>query len=151
MSEPSHNGNEENDSGENQPFDAMNFKTLLPFGVLLDETDVLRIVVETTEGLFGILPHRLDCAATLVPGILTYETVSGDEVFVAVDEGTLVKTGPNVLVSVRRAFIGSDLNELKNRIKTEFLEMDDHERDVRQVMAKLEVGILKRFAAFKNE
>ena len=151
MNKHSQDGSKVSDSIQDQPFDAMNFKTLLPFGVLLDETDVLRIVAETTEGLFGILPHRLDCAATLVPGILIYETVSGDEVFVAVDEGTLVKTGPNVLVSVRRAFIGSDLHELKNRIKTEFLEMDDHERDVRQVMAKLEVGILKRFAAFKNE
>ena len=151
MNKHSQDGSEVSDSIQDQPFDAMNFKTLLPFGVLLDETDVLRIVVETTEGLFGILPHRLDCAATLVPGILIYETASSGEVFVAVDEGTLVKTGPNVLVSVRRAFIGSDLKELKNRIITEFLEMDDHERDVRQVMAKLEVGILKRFAAFKNE
>ena len=33
-----------------------------------------RIVSETHEGAFGLLPHRLDCVAALTPGILVYET-----------------------------------------------------------------------------
>jgi len=41
--------------------------------------------------------------AALAPGILIYETEVEGEVYVAVDEGVLVKTGPDVLVSVRRA------------------------------------------------
>ena len=52
-----------------------------------------RIVAETREGSFGLLPHRLDCVAALAPGILIYETEAEGEVFVAVDEGVLVKTG----------------------------------------------------------
>ena len=84
-----------------RPF--MHLKVLLPFQIFTEKSDVLRIVAETREGSFGLLPHRLDCVAALTPGILTFETASDGEVFVAVDEGVLVKAGPEVLVSVRRA------------------------------------------------
>jgi alternate F1F0 ATPase F1 subunit epsilon len=79
----------------------MNLKLLLPFQVFAEKTGVTRIVAETPDGSFGLLPHRLDCVAALAPGILIYETEAEGEVFVAVDEGVLVKTGPDVLVSVR--------------------------------------------------
>ncbi|MFT7218233.1 MAG: F-type H+-transporting ATPase subunit epsilon, partial [Paraglaciecola sp.] len=87
----------------------MHLKILLPHLVFAEHTDVLRIIGETHEGSFGILPHRLDCAAALIPGILTYETKAQGEVFVGVDEGVLVKTGDQVLISVRRAFGGVPL------------------------------------------
>jgi len=90
----------------------MNLKVLLPFQVYAEQTGVTRIVAETREGSFGLLPHRLDCVAALVPGIFAYQTEAGSEVFVAVDEGVLVKTGADVLVSVRRAIGGTDLGQL---------------------------------------
>jgi F-type H+-transporting ATPase subunit epsilon len=71
----------------------MNLKILLPFQVFTEKAGVFRIVAEGRQGSFGILPHRLDCVAALAPGILTYETESDGEVYVAVDEGVLVKTG----------------------------------------------------------
>ena len=52
----------------------MHLKILLPFQVYAELEAVTRIVAETYQGSFGILPHRLDCAAALAPGILTYET-----------------------------------------------------------------------------
>jgi F-type H+-transporting ATPase subunit epsilon len=76
----------------------MNLKVLLPFGIFAEKAGVSRIIAETREGSFGLLPHRLDCVAALTPGILTYETKEEGEVYVAVDEGVLVKTGPDVLV-----------------------------------------------------
>lgn len=129
----------------------MNLKVLLPFQVFAEKTGVSRIVAETHEGSFGLLPHRLDCVAALSPGILTYETESDGEVFVAVDEGVLVKTGVDVLVSVRRALGGTDLGELRDSVKQEFLTLDEHEQSVRTVMAKLESGFLRRFATFQHE
>ena len=129
----------------------MNLKLLLPFQVFADKTGVSRIVAETQEGSFGLLPHRLDCVAALTPGILTYETESDGEVFVAVDEGVLVKTGPDVLVSVRRAIGGTDLGQLHDAVKKEFLTLDEHEQSVRSVMTKLETGFLRRFATFQHE
>lgn len=134
----------------------MRLKILLPFHVFAVVTDVLRIVAETRDGSFGLLPHRLDCVAALAPGILTYETATAGEVFVAVDEGVLVKTGTDVLVSVRRALGGpghgeSDLGQLRASVEREFRTLDENEQSVRLVMAKLESGFLHRFAAFAHE
>ncbi|HZL44641.1 MAG TPA: F0F1 ATP synthase subunit epsilon [Opitutaceae bacterium] len=128
----------------------MNLKVLLPFQVFAEKTDVTRIVADTREGSFGLLPHRLDCVAALTPGILIYETEADGEVFVAVDEGVLVKTGPDVLVSVRRALGGTDLSQLREAVKREFLTLDEHEKSVRLVMTKMETGFLRRFATFQH-
>ena len=129
----------------------MNLKVLLPFQVFVEKTDVARIVAETREGSFGLLPHRLDCVAALVPGILIYQTESGGEVLVAVDEGVLVKTGMDVLVSVRRAIGGTDLGQLHAAVEKEFLTLDENEQSVRSAVAKLETGFLQRFAKFQHE
>ena len=119
--------------------------------IFAEKNGVSRIVAETHEGSFGLLPHRLDCVAALAPGILTYETEADGEVFVAVDEGMLVKTGPDVLVSVRRALGGKDLGQLRAAVTREFLTLDEHEQSVRTVMAKMETGFLRRFATFHHE
>ena len=129
----------------------MNLKILLPFKVFAEKVAVSRIVAETHDGSFGVLPQRLDCVAALVPGILAYETPSDGEVFVAVDEGILVKTGANVLVSVRRAMSGADLGQLRKSVESEFLALDESEQSTRTVMAKLENGFLRRFASFRDE
>lgn len=129
----------------------MKLKVFLPFQVFAEKTDVSRMVVETREGSFGILPHRLDCVAALVPGILVYETAAEGEVLVAVDEGVLVKAGQDVVVSVRQAIGGTDLGLLREAVEKEFLTLDEHEKSVRVVMTKLETGVLRRFANFQHE
>jgi F-type H+-transporting ATPase subunit epsilon len=129
----------------------MNLKVLLPFQIFAEKTDVLRIVAETGEGSFGLLPQRLDCVAALSPGILIYETEAEGEVYLAIDEGVLVKTGPDVLVSVRRALAGRDLAQLRAMVEKEFLTLDENEQSVRAVMTKLETGFIRRFAHFQHE
>ncbi len=129
----------------------MNLKVLLPFKIFAEKTGVSRIVAETREGSFGLLPHRLDCVAALAPGILLYETDTEGEVFLAVDEGVLVKAGPDVLVSVRQALGGTDLGRLRDAVEQEFLSLDEHEQSMRSVMAKLEAGFLRRFAGLQHE
>ncbi|ABM37642.1 H+-transporting two-sector ATPase, delta/epsilon subunit [Polaromonas naphthalenivorans CJ2] len=130
---------------------SMNLKILLPFRIFAEKTAVSRIVAETQAGSFGLLPQRLDCVAALTPGILIYETASDGEVFVAVDSGVLVKSGAEVLVSVRRAMGGANLGELRQAVEQEFLTLDEHEQNVRAVMAKLETGFLRRFATFQHD
>ncbi len=129
----------------------MQLKILLPFKVFAEKNDVLRIVAESTYGSFGLLPHRLDCAAMLVPGILVYETREDGEVCVAVDQGVLVKTGSAVLVSVRNAIGGTDLEQLRTAVEQEFLTLDEQETNTRSVLAKLEGGFVRRFAALQND
>jgi F-type H+-transporting ATPase subunit epsilon len=129
----------------------MHLKVLLPFHVFAEQANVTRIVAETREGSFGLLPHRLDCVAALVPGILIYQTEAGGEVLAAVDEGVLVKTGADVLVSVRRAIGGTNLGQLHTAVEKEFLTLDENEQSVRTAVAKLETGFLRRFATLQHE
>ena len=129
----------------------MNLRILLPFGVFASKTGVSRIVAETGQGSFGLLPHRLDCVAALVPGILVFETPEEGEAYVAVDEGILIKTGVAVWVSVRNAIAGNDLGTLRAAVKDEFLNLDAQERNVRRVMAKMESGFIRRLAEFHHE
>ena len=129
----------------------MNLKILLPFQVFAEKTGVSRIVAETPEGSFGLLPHRLDCVAALAPGISTYETATDGEVFVAVDEGVMVKAGPEVLVSVRRALAGVDLGQLRDAVEREFLTLDEQEKSVRSVVAKMEGDLIRRMARLHDD
>jgi F-type H+-transporting ATPase subunit epsilon len=128
----------------------MNLKVLLPFQIFAEKTGVSRIVVDTGDGEVGLLPHRLDCVAELVPGILTYETDGGGPVYVAVDEGVMVKTGADVLVSVRHAIGGTDLGQLHETVKREFLKVDEQEKDVRAAVARMEGGLIRRIAEFQH-
>jgi len=128
----------------------MNLKVLLPFQIFAEKNAVMRITVETHEGSFGLLPHRLDCVAVLRPGILSYQTEIDGIAYFAVDEGILVKSGLDVLVSVRRAIAGNDLSELRAMVEQEFLALDEHEQSVRAVMAKLESGFIRRLLEIEH-
>jgi F-type H+-transporting ATPase subunit epsilon len=129
----------------------MHLKVLLPFQIFAEKTDVSRIVAETREGSFGLLPHRLDCVAALAPGILIYENEVEGEAYVAVDEGVLIKTGLDVLVSVRNAIAGTDLGQLHEAVEKEFLDLNEREQNVRSVMTKMESSFIRRLAEFHHE
>jgi F-type H+-transporting ATPase subunit epsilon len=128
----------------------VHLKVLLPFAVFADRSGVSRIVAETHDGSFGLLPHRRDCVAALCPGILAYEIAAEGPVFLAVDEGVLVKTGAEVLVSVRRALRGTDLAQLRHAVDQEFLTASERDHNARMAMAKLETGFLRRLAALQH-
>ena len=128
----------------------MRLEVLLPFEVFADESDVLRIVAQTPGGSFGLLPHRLDCVAALAPGILSYQTAAAGEVFVAVDEGVLVKAGDVVRVSVRRAMRGTELGQLRAAVTKDFAAQDAQALALRTAMAQVEGGFLRRLARYEQ-
>ena len=129
----------------------MTLKVLLPFQVFTWKTNVTRIVAETGAGSFGLLPQRLDCVAALVPGILEVETDEEEEIYLAVDEGVLIKSGLDVLISVRNAIGGTELSELRMAVEQEFLTLDEHEQSVRSVLARMESGFIRRLVNFHHE
>jgi F-type H+-transporting ATPase subunit epsilon len=129
----------------------MNLKILLPYRVFAQKNDVSRIVAETGAGSTGLLPQRLDCVAALVPGILVYTTPADGTVYVAVDEGVLVKSGAEVLVSVRHAIGGAGLRDLQISVQREFLVIDAQGLQVRAAVAKMEGAFAGRFAEFQHE
>jgi len=122
----------------------MNLKILLPSQVLIDQ-QAQKIVAEARNGSFCLLPNHIDFVASLAPGIFSYTTDDGTEVMLAMDEGTLVKCGADVLVSTRHAVSGPDLGNLKKMVEESYLALDEREKVARAAAAKLEIDIVRRF------
>lgn len=126
---------------------AIALKVLLPEKILLDRA-VRKVVAEGQSGSFGLLPRHADFVELLIPGILAFVPVEsdGDEVvFVAVDEGVLVKCGPTVRVSVRNAVVGPDLGDLETTVRERFQRIDEREGAMRTALAKLESEVIRSF------
>ncbi len=130
---------------------SMTLKILIPTGIFLEQSEILSIVADGKSGSFGLLPHRLDCVAVLIPGILTYRIEKGMDIYVAIDEGTLVKTGKTVAISVRNAIGGPDLNNLKHTVEEEFIKINEEERGLRLAIAKLESSFVQKFTEMHHE
>ena len=123
----------------------MQLQILLPSAVFAQYAAVTSIVLETPQGAYGLLPNRLDCVAILEPGILTYTVKGAKPAYIVVDDGVLVKVGKQVRVSVRNAHADSDLEQLKLTVTNEFLKLQEQEREVRAVLARLESGFMRGF------
>jgi F-type H+-transporting ATPase subunit epsilon len=128
----------------------MQLKILVPSGVFASIANVERIVVMTQTGSFGLLPHRLDCAAVLPPGLFAYSTAAADEVHLAVDAGVLVKTGADVLVCVRRAIAGADLGRLRQAVQQELVKQSERESSSSKRMAQMESGLIREFVKLQR-
>jgi len=128
----------------------MSLKILLPSGQFLEQKDISQVIAEGSTGSFGILPHRMDCLAALVPGILTYESKAFGEKFIAIDEGVLIKTGLKVLISVRKAIKGKSLQELQLAVEDEFVHLNEQEIKTKQAIESLESHFIERFVEMKK-
>lgn len=124
----------------------MRLQVQTPTAAVVDE-DVAKVVAETEDGHFALLPRHVDFVAALVPGVLAFAP-AGEEAslcYVAVDEGILVKCGDDVRVSVRRAARG-ELATLARTVAEEFRRYDEHEQVARAAVARLEAAALRRLA-----
>jgi F-type H+-transporting ATPase subunit epsilon len=126
----------------------MLLKILLPAEVLITQ-EVKKIVAEAENGSFCLMPNHIDFVATLAPGIFTYEPASGGQELLAMDAGTLVKKGSNVLVSTRNAMRAPDLGKLKQVVVEQYDILDEREKMVRSASARLEASLIRRFVELK--
>lgn len=121
----------------------MRLQVLVPTEVLFDGS-VTKAIAEADFGSFCLLPRHVDFVATLVPGLLSF-VVDGVEMFMAVDDGLLVKCGSEVMVSTSRAIPGTDLVLLRDAVEREFRQQDERERQTRAALAHLETSVMRRF------
>ena len=127
----------------------MKLKILLPAEIFLSE-EVTKVVAEAENGLFCLLPQHIDFTAALVPGVFSYSTAGGEDAYLAIDIGTLVKKGADVLVSTRNAFRSHELGHLKEVVIAQFLEIDEREKKARTAVARLELDLLRRFMEIRH-
>jgi len=130
----------------------MQLKIALPTG-LIYRGDIQKISAEAVNGAFTMLPRHIDFVTILVPSILFFTTTAeaDNEVFFAVDNSILVKRGPGVLVSTRNAVRSRDLESLKQNIHQHFEVLDDHERQARSALARMEADFVKRFLELESQ
>ena len=126
----------------------MRLKVFLPTEILVDE-EVTKVIARAENGAFCLLPRHIDFVTALVPGILMFVNGEGEENFMAVDEGTLVKCGREVLVSTRNAVLGPVLGGLEQTIYEQFRTLDDREKAFQSAVAKLEADLVRRFMELK--
>ncbi len=122
----------------------MTLRVLIPTRVLLEE-EVQKVVAEGREGTFCLLPRHVDVASALVPGILSYVPQDGQERFMAVDHGSLIKRGGRVVVSTQNAVTGEGLGTLKETVEEQFLEINKREETARSMLARMEADVVRRF------
>jgi F-type H+-transporting ATPase subunit epsilon len=126
----------------------MLLKILLPAEVMMVQ-EVKKIVAEAENGSFCLMPNHIDFVATLAPGIFTYEKDEGGQELLAMDVGTLVKKGSDVLVSTRNAVKAAELGKLKQVVVEQYDVLDEREKLVRSAAAKLEASLIRRFVELK--
>lgn len=128
----------------------MRLRVCLPDRVLVDSR-VKKVIAESEDGSFCLLPRHIDYVALLVPGILSYEReAAGDEEYLAVDEGILVKRGDDVTVSTRKGVLSKDLEVLRQTVENEFLELEEQERKARSIIAKLEMDVVQGILGLRS-
>jgi len=124
--------------------ETMTLRVVTPTGVAL-ETAATRIVAVSPVGAFGMLPRHVDYVTELIPGVPIHDDEGGEERFLGVNSGTLVKCGAEVTVATRDAIPGDDLSALERRVAETFGRIDDRERAARGALARLEAGLVRRF------
>lgn len=127
----------------------MRFKILLPSEIYIDQ-EISKVTAEAENGSFCLLPRHIDFVATLIPGLLSIEDDKGLEVFMAVDEGILVKKGQDVSVSTRNVVTIPNLGQLREVIEEKFKVIDDREKVARTAAARLEADLVRRLMELRR-
>jgi F-type H+-transporting ATPase subunit epsilon len=127
-------------------------KIALPTRLLYDG-EVRKVSGEASNGSFTLLPRHIGFATALVPGILYFDTAGEDskEIFFAVDEGILVKCGPEVLVSTRNAVRSADLPSLHRTVRQHFEDLTEQERRAQSALVRLEADFVRRYLEVEGE
>lgn len=126
------------------PSSQMRLKVVLPTKILM-ETAAIKVIAEAENGMFCLLPQHLDFVATLIPSLLSFVPPQGQEQFIAIDQGILIKHGDEVTVATQNAVEGGDLGMLKKTVEEEFYFIDEREKKARSVLEKLEVNTIRHF------
>ena len=127
----------------------MKLKVTSPIGVEL-KTEIRKIDFEALDGYFTLLPKHQDFVTAFPPNIMRYETTDGLTHYMACNRGILIKKGANVYVSVHKAVLSENLEELSQTIEVEFKNDDEQRKEVNTAMAKLEVGLSRGFMQLKE-
>jgi F-type H+-transporting ATPase subunit epsilon len=122
----------------------MHLRVSLPFRLAVDE-DVSTVSGEGEAGSFTLLPGHVDFASTLVPGLLWYADRRGEEVFLAIERGLLVKVGPEVRVATARAVRGERLEDVRRSLDEAIAQRDEQEQQAIRALEKMRADFVRQY------
>ncbi len=119
----------------------IHLKILIPSKVFFEENEIQSVMIDTNEGVYGILPNRLDFVAIMEPGILIYKKKAEGACYIAHDIGVAVKRGNNVTICTHNAIKEDELGKIKGSLLQELKRSEQSEMHIRKVIADLEKDI----------
>ncbi len=122
----------------------MNLTILLPEKTYW-QGRVKKVVGEAKNGSFCLLPAHIDFVTIMVPGIFYTVTEDDQEIYIAINEGVLLKNGSEITLATRNATKGDSLGSLKRRVEENFKRIDQQDRRANQALQKLEADFVRRF------
>ncbi len=128
----------------------MRLRILSPTKVEVD-ANVRKVTAEAVDGSFCLLPRHADFVAGLAQGVLIYVAEpEGYEAFLAVNGGTLVKCGDDVLVSTPEVVFGESLDALHDAVTRKFQVLDKQEQRAELALNKIEADFVRRFVELQE-
>jgi F-type H+-transporting ATPase subunit epsilon len=113
------------------------------------QEEIRQVSAESEHGHFTLEPRHVDYLADLVAGIVTYQTQQGQEQFLAVDGGLLVKAGQEVRISSPRVTQGA-LGQLRRKVEESFEQLSQRESQARSALEKMQSDFVRRFMELQH-
>jgi len=92
-----------------------------------------------------LLPRHVDFVTIMTPGIFFALTEKERDIYIAINEGILIKADDKVTLSVRGAVKGDNLGDLKKEVEENFKKVNEQEEGARSALQKLEADFVRRF------
>ena len=122
----------------------MDLRVLLPEKTYW-QGKVKKIVGEDIDGFFCLLPRHIDFVTIMTPGIFFALTEKEEDIYLAINEGILIKANDQVTLSTRGAIKGDNLGILRKEVERNFIKINEQEKGVRNALQKLEADFIRRF------
>lgn len=128
----------------------MQLEILTADGVVVQAT-IGALRAADASGQFGLRPGHEAFLTVLVPGVLIYRTVDGQERYVAVDGGVLLLEDDRVSVVTRDAVGAERLEEVCDAAAAMLAAREAAERTARAAFAELEASLLRELSRVERE
>jgi F-type H+-transporting ATPase subunit epsilon len=110
---------------------------------LVLQTPVAGLQAADASGRFGLWPRHETFCTLLVPCVLTYRCVTGEERYAAVDGGVLLLEGDRVSIGTREAVLAERLEEVADAAAAMLAARRAEERSARAEFAEMQSALLR--------
>ena len=114
------------------------------------QAKIKKVSFEALDGYRTLLPKHVDFVSALGIGIITYVPEDSTPKYVACHQGIVVKQGDKVIITAQGTITGDTLEELREHIKLDFKQNEEHRKELSAAMARLELGLARGFQQLKG-